>query len=118
VAITLISAEEQALFMAIDNAVRRPIMTKRLEGFAYIFPEDEFTSAAAAATRKGGRRPSATKSFRAPSASEEKRENPFTKSGRLKKKFESRELEDEPRRNSRKRIEKRLRNKKLPHQKG
>ena len=120
VAITLISPKEQALFMAIDNAVRRPISTRRVEGFPYIFPDDEFTKVAAESTRKGQRRNSGggARPFRAPEANADPRESPFTKSGRLKKKFETRELDDTPKRNSRKRIEKRIKNKKLPHQKG
>ncbi|MBI1289961.1 DEAD/DEAH box helicase [bacterium] len=115
IAITLVSPKEQTLFMAIDNAVRRPIVTRRVEGFPYIFPEDEFGEGGSESSKRKRR---GSTSFRPTEASAGEKENPFTKSGHLKKKYQHRELEEGPRRNSRKRIEKKIKNKKLPHQKG
>jgi ATP-dependent RNA helicase RhlE len=114
VAITLVAPAEQALYMSLENAVRRPIVTRRVEGFPYIFPEDVFSDASGEPTQPRGK--SVPRTFREKAPSEDgKKEKPFTRSGQLKRKF-TEPAEEEGRRNSRKRSEKRIRNKKLPHQ--
>lgn len=117
VAITLVSPRELPAMAIIEEATRRRIPTRRLPGFPYdIREEDEpdflMTRASrAVSTAKELRR----REFHDPNAP---RQNPFTKTGELRS--ELRDAQDNesnrPRRNYKKRLEKRLKNKKLPHQ--
>jgi ATP-dependent RNA helicase RhlE len=115
VALTLVAPEELTLFLALEEATRRRIVAKRLDGFAYIFPEDPVFGDGTGTTKS--RKSGGPRSFRPKAASLEKKESPFTKSGQLKREFQDK-TEEGPKRNSRKRTEKRIRNKKLPHQRG
>lgn len=108
VALTLVSTQERTLAERIRAAVRRPIKTGRLAGFAYEFPADEGASLLQPPPQQLPR------SFHDRPTGEGQRPNPFTKGGGLKKSFRRREDAPENQRNRRKRIEKKAK-RKLPH---
>ncbi len=110
-AITLVSPYELALSLSIEESVRRPIKTFRLEGFPYEFPPEEEepkevrpAEVSATARNFNQRKPVAGK-----------KPNPFTKTGQLRPEFQDPE-DAPPRRNEKKRELKKILNKRLPHQ--
>lgn len=116
IAWTLVSPEDLTAAASIEAATRRRLPMRRLEGFPYDVPppdEKDFLASAKAPRRHQGsarnfvdRRPVDPKS----------KKSPFTKSGQLAPEFRSPEDQDDrQRRKHRKRLEKRLLNKKLPH---
>lgn len=112
VAITLVSPAELALSLAIENSVRRKIPIQRIPGFAYEMPEDEEESFHL--TQEAKKRTAARK-FIQREFQKGKKKKPFTKTGQLIPELREKD-EDKPRRNYKKRMEKRILNKKLPHQ--
>ncbi len=110
IAHTLVSPSELALSASIEDSLRRRIKTRRLMGFDYKV-EEENSEEMIQPFKRGKARP-----FSERKTVKGKKENPFTKSGRLKKKFrdENEEKEDKP--VKRKKEERRLLGKKLPHQ--
>ncbi len=111
VAFTLVAPHELALASALEEAARRRIPTRRLEGFPYDFPEEEDSVLLRprkewSRARKLGDRPAAPA-----------KKNPFTRSGRLRKDLREDAGETaRPRRKSRKRAERKIKNRKLPHE--
>lgn len=112
-AITLVSPKELALATGIEAVLRRPIRHGRMTGFPYDVPEEpEEVSLEKPRSRRG-----VAQSFTERPTTGGKKENPFTKSGRLKKKFQGTADREEQSQKSKKRQERRFVNKKLPHQK-
>lgn len=110
-AMTLVSPKELALSLAIEEAVRRPIRTQRLENFVYEFPPESEEPEAL----RPAQGDTVAREFTERKPVAEKREKPFTKSGQLRPKF--RDPDDRPpRRNEKKREAKKIMNKRLPHQ--
>lgn len=112
-AITLVAPAELALSVAIEEGVRRRIPTRRLEGFAYDMPDP---SAAEQALRVTKKRRHAVRPFIDHAPKDGKKKKPFTKSGQLIPEYRDPQQE-KPRRNAKKREQRRLLNKRLPHQK-
>lgn len=111
VAVTLVSPRELVLAGAIDAAVRRPIPHRRLAGFLYHIPDDDERRPIDPTDKHLG-----AHSFTHRKPTAEKKKKPFTKDGNLIPEFREKEEEGGPKRNSRRRAEKKIRNKKLPHQ--
>ncbi len=113
VAITLVSPRELALAASLEEFLRRKIPWQRLAGFPYA-PEEE--TGAAKQLIPGKRRRRAAQPLDHRETSSTKKESPFTRSGKLKKKHTDADFEEKPRRGGRKRAEKKIKGKKLPHQ--
>jgi ATP-dependent RNA helicase RhlE len=111
VAITLVSPRELALSAAIEEILRRSVPTNRMTGFEYDVVEepDLFRSP---------KKKSSARAFRdrKPTDPGGKKKSPFTKTGQLLPEFREDDQERKPKRNYKKRMEKRILRKKLPHQ--
>ncbi|MCC6545549.1 DEAD/DEAH box helicase [Candidatus Sumerlaeota bacterium] len=110
-ALTLVSPKELALSLAIEEAVRHPIRTQRLDGFAYQFPPDSEEPEILRPTESN----TVAREFTERKPVQEKREKPFTKGGQLRPKFKDPD-DRPPRRAEKKREGKKIMNKRLPHQ--
>ncbi|CAN5262429.1 DEAD/DEAH box helicase [soil metagenome] len=107
VAITLVSPMDLGLAAAIEAAVRRPIANKRLAEFLYEIPSEE--------KKTPVRRSRSFDDFQ-PRRADGTKKKPFTKSGQLIRELRPDESETKPRRNAKKRMERKIKNMKLPHQ--
>ncbi len=111
-ALTLVEPHDLNLAAAIEEVHRRRIPHRRLEGFPYAPPEDDDP------LLQPRRKPTSARPFleRDP-ATRKHKESPFTKSGKLKRRYQTEDdTAKKPRRRGRKRAEKHFLNKKLPHQ--
>lgn len=112
VAFTLVAPHELALSAVIEEAARRHIPTRRLEGFPYAFPEE--TGSAILRPRRP--RTDARSLTERPGDRPARKVSPFTKSGELRPQFQDKEAQaPRPRRKGRKRAERKILNQKLPH---
>ena len=109
VAITLVAPNELALATAIEADLRRRIPMTRIPGFGYDAEEETEQIQPMGKRGKAG-------SLQKRVYTKGKKESPFTKSGELKPEHRKKEFDKPPRRGEKKRLERRILSKKLPHQ--
>jgi ATP-dependent RNA helicase RhlE len=111
VAITLVSPRELALATTIEASLRHTVPMRRILGFPYDADEDKGTQILFS------KKKTSAKNFTQRELTPGKKENPFTRTGRLKNKYRTEDDVDEKKQqHNLRKAEKRLKNKKLPHQ--